>query len=72
MRIRTVRRPRRYVARRWLTVFGFVLRYSSTRDAYVLRGIGARSGPVLRADRRTTAPRRQRPHGVERRRARAA
>jgi hypothetical protein len=28
------------------------LRYSATRDAFVLRGIGRHRGPVLRPDRR--------------------
>jgi len=45
-----------------------VLRYSPTRDAYVLRFIGRRLGPVLRRDRR----RRERAfNGAERRRAAA-
>lgn len=29
-----------------------MLRYSATRDAFVLRGVGSHSGPVLRPDRR--------------------
>jgi hypothetical protein len=29
-----------------------MLRYSATRDAFVLRGIGGRRGPVLRPNRR--------------------
>jgi hypothetical protein len=29
-----------------------VLRYSATRDAFVLRGVGGHRGPVLRPDRR--------------------
>jgi hypothetical protein len=29
-----------------------VLRYSLTRDAFVLRGIGDSAGPVVRVDRR--------------------
>jgi hypothetical protein len=70
MRTRTVRRPRRYVAGHWLTLFGPVLRYSSSRDAYVLRGLGASRGPVLREDRRTTS--RPRLQGAERRRTSAA
>ena len=41
-----------------------VLRYSRTRDAYVLRGVGRRLGPVLREDRRHE----QSFDGVERRR----
>jgi hypothetical protein len=47
-----------------------VFRYSYTRDAYVLRGIGHSSGPVLVADRRLA--RKRRFDGVERRRARIA
>jgi hypothetical protein len=31
-----------------LTVLKPVLRYSASRDAYVLRGVGNRVGPVLR------------------------
>jgi len=45
------------------------LRFSVTRDAFVLRGIENSVGPVLRPDRR----RRQRPFdGDDRRRAQAA
>jgi hypothetical protein len=29
-----------------------LLRYSATRDAFVLRGVGNSRGPVLRPDRR--------------------
>jgi hypothetical protein len=47
-----VRRPRRYVERHWLVMMRPVLRYSVSRDAYVLRGVGHRYGPVLRLDRR--------------------
>ena len=50
--MRTVRRPRRYVAGHWLTVMRPVLRYSSARDAFVLRAVGSNVGPVLRVDRR--------------------
>jgi hypothetical protein len=32
-----------------------VLRYSATRDAFVLRGVGSHRGPVLRPDRRRRA-----------------
>ena len=47
-----------------LLVLRPLFRYSHGRDAYVLRGLGANVGPVLRIDRR----RRQRPfHGGERR-----
>jgi hypothetical protein len=45
-------RQRRYIARHWLLVLKPVLRFSAGRDAYVLRGIGRFSGPVLRQDRR--------------------
>jgi hypothetical protein len=63
-------RRRRYVAENWLTLLSPVYRYSYSRDAYVLRGVGRRAGPVLRADRRR---RRERPSdGIERRAARVA
>ncbi|HEV3047784.1 MAG TPA: hypothetical protein VGY13_10535 [Solirubrobacteraceae bacterium] len=67
--MRTVQRPRRYLARHWLLLLRPWLRYSKVRDAYVLRGVGRRIGPVLRVDRRST-PRQF--EGVERRRARIA
>lgn len=50
--MRSVPRTRRYVARHWILLARPLLRYSTTRDAYVLRGVGNSSGPVLRADRR--------------------
>ncbi len=50
--MRIQQRPRRYVARHWLVMLKPVLRYSATRDAYVLRAIGNSAGPVLRVDRR--------------------
>lgn len=56
--MRTVRRPRRYVSRQWIALLAPALRYSASRDAYVLRGIGRRYGPVLRPDRRVTRRRR--------------
>jgi hypothetical protein len=65
--MRTVRRPRRYVARHWLVLLKPVLRYSHTREAFVLRGIGNETGPVLRLDRRVG--RRRKFKGPERRRA---
>jgi hypothetical protein len=46
-----------------------VLRYSTARDAYVLRVVGSNVGPVLRADRRG---RRSAFEGIERRRTRVA
>ncbi len=63
--MRIVRRPRRYVSPRLMALLGPVLRYSSTRDAYVLRAIGNRVGPVLREDRRQMQ--RRRLQGPERR-----
>jgi hypothetical protein len=62
--MRTVKRPRRYVPRRWIAVGRPILRYSSPRDAYVLRVVGRKWGPVLRTDRRR--PRRLR-EGAEHR-----
>jgi hypothetical protein len=56
--MRTVKRPRRYIHRRWLRLLRPILRYSEMRNAYVLRGVGSSIGPVLRADRRQ----RRRPH----------
>jgi hypothetical protein len=50
--MRTVKRPRRYVARHWLTLGRPVLRYSAPRQAYVLRVVGRKWGPVLKVDRR--------------------
>jgi hypothetical protein len=50
--MRTVKRPRRYVARHWFTLMRPFVRYSKTRDAYVLRLVGSNSGPVMRVDRR--------------------
>jgi hypothetical protein len=65
MDMRTVRRPRRYVSPQLLRLLGPVLRYSSTRDAFVLRGVGSQVGPVLRQDRRRME--RRRLQGPERR-----
>jgi hypothetical protein len=64
--MRTQQRPRRYIARHWLLLLKPVLRYSSTRDAFVLRGIGNNTGPVLRVDRRSRS-RRSAYDGAERR-----
>jgi len=50
--MRTVKRPRRYVAPRLITVGRPILRYSQPRDAYVLRLVGRKWGPVLRSERR--------------------
>ena len=46
-------RPRRYIRGTWITLMRPVLRYSETRDAYVLRLLGNSRGPVLRPDRRS-------------------
>jgi hypothetical protein len=63
-------RTRRYVGRHWLTLLKPLYRYSYSRDAFVLRGVGSSFGPVLRPDRRV---RRDRPSdGIERRTARIA
>jgi hypothetical protein len=50
--MRAVKRPRRYVARHWVAVGRPLLRYSRPRDAYVLRFVGRKWGPVLKLDRR--------------------
>ena len=68
--MRSAVRPRRYVARHWLVILTPLLRYSATRDAYVLRVVGGSRGPVLRPDRRR---RRSQPFaGADRRGAGAA
>ena len=72
--LRSAERPRRYVARHWLLCLRPVLRYSITRDAFVLRGVGGFTGPVLRPDRRRRRHHRRQQRsfdGVDRRRARA-
>jgi hypothetical protein len=53
--MRTVKRPRRYLAKHWLMAMRPFLRYSTSRDAYVLRAVGAQIGPVLRVDRRASS-----------------
>jgi hypothetical protein len=40
------------MSQRWFTLMSPMLRYSYSRDAYVLRGVGRRLGPVLRPERR--------------------
>jgi hypothetical protein len=53
------------VARHWFFLMRPLLRYSVTRDAFILHLIGNSRGPVLRPDRRS---RRQAPfEGVDRR-----
>ena len=63
--LRTVKRPRRYVAKHRLVLLAPLFGYNYSRDAYVLRVVGRYVGPVLRPDRRT---RRERPvDGADRR-----
>jgi hypothetical protein len=50
--MRTVRRTRRYVPGRMMTLLSPLFVYNVRRDAYVLRGVGRRVGPVLVGDRR--------------------
>jgi hypothetical protein len=59
--MRRYRRRRRYVGSATLTLAGPVLRYSIRRDAYVLRVVGRRFGPVLR--HRSRLPRAHPPLG---------
>ena len=46
--MRTQHRPRKEVSARTLTLLRPLLRYSASRDAYVLRAVGNNRGPVLR------------------------
>jgi hypothetical protein len=71
MRSRSVARSRRYISRYRLLMLRPLLRYSVTREAFVLRLVGNSIGPVLRPDRRRRA-RRQRFDGIERRGVRSA
>jgi hypothetical protein len=64
--LRTVKRPRHYVAARRLALLRPLFRYSYGRDAFVLRLVGSNAGPVLRVERR----RRQRPFAGQERRGR--
>jgi hypothetical protein len=52
------------VAQFWLTLLAPAFAYDYARDAYILRGVGEHTGPVLRLDRRThvDADRRRRWH----------
>lgn len=45
-------RPRRFVSGPVIALLRPLFRYSRGRDAYVLRVVGNRFGPVLRRDRR--------------------
>jgi len=62
--MRVIRRPRKYIARHWLFMLRPLLRYSKSRNAYVLLGVGKSVGPVLRPDRRSQ---RRQIDGVDRR-----
>ena len=53
--MRTVPRTRRYVSSGALTLCRPVLSFDYAREAYTLRGIGDRVGPVLREDRRRSS-----------------
>lgn len=70
--MRTQPRPRRYIARHWFVLLRPMVRHSATRDAWVLRGIGRSSGPVLRVDRRARRRGRSSYSGAERRRVSVA
>jgi hypothetical protein len=48
MGMRTTKRARREVPPSTIWALGVAFRYSPARDAYILRGIGERRGPVLR------------------------
>jgi hypothetical protein len=48
--MRTQQRTRRVVSSRALAALRLAFRYSASRDAYVLRGIGNRVGPVLKLE----------------------
>jgi len=50
--LRTIPRRRHYLSHRWLIVLAPLFRYCPLRDAYILRLVGRRVGPVLRLDRR--------------------
>jgi hypothetical protein len=67
--MRTMKRPRRYLAKHWMTLMHPMFRYSTSRDAYVLRGVGSSLGSVVRVDRRASS---RGFAGVDRRRASAA
>lgn len=59
--MRSARRPRRYIAKHWLLLLRPLFAYNVIRDAYVLRGVGRRLGPVLRIERRAHDKRSRRP-----------
>jgi hypothetical protein len=49
--MRSSARPRRHVPQLWFFLMRPILRYSATRDAFVLRLVGSSTGPVLRPGR---------------------
>lgn len=49
-------RRRRYIGPRVLVLSRPFFRYSATRDAFILRGVGEHVGPVLRPRNRRTPP----------------
>jgi len=63
--MRVTKRPRRYIGSHWLFLLKPLFRHDSNRRAYVLRGVGNRVGPVLRAERRLR--RKRTAEGAERR-----
>jgi hypothetical protein len=65
-------RKRRYVSKQWFTLLSPLLRYSYSRDAYILRGVGRRVGPVLRPERRRRSEHHSPSDGIERRAERLA
>jgi hypothetical protein len=62
-------RRRRYLPKHWFVLARPLLRYSISREAFVLRAVGDSVGPVLRPERRRG--RASSFAGVERRRAKA-
>jgi hypothetical protein len=59
--VRTHRRPRHRVPSLGIAALRPLFRYSVTRDAYVLRVVGRRRGPVLTPPRQPPAGRGIRP-----------
>jgi len=53
-------RPRYFVRTHWLRALRAAFRYSYLHDFYVLRGVGAERGPILKPERRRLADRRGR------------
>ncbi len=51
--MRSQPRPRHTLAPATLSLLRPLFRYSTSRDAYILRGVGSRFGPVLAVRRDT-------------------